>query len=177
MLAATPSTDLAVRCRAAVESDMRYVVATWRESWWSSNANRRLVGSQYHDRFDRIVLGGILAEPDTRVLIGCDEADPDTIVAYAVYTPGIPTLHWLYVREAHPATGEYLRRRGLAGVLATAMGVREGSGIAYTFRPTEHAHRRRKRHLGMEAALLEAAKARRVAVSYVPAHEFLSPRR
>ncbi len=176
---AAMSTDLAIRVRSAESSDMAYVASTWRDGWWGSNSNRRLSGRNYHPLFDRVVIAGILAERDTRVIVACDESDPDTIIAWACYTPGIPTLHWAYTREAHPATGEYLRRRGLFAVLMTTIGVREGGSMAYSFRPQEFGRNKmqgswwKRLRAAVEPALLDAARARRVAVSYVPVDEFL----
>lgn len=162
---------------------MPYVVSTWRASWWGASKNRRLRAADFKARFDQVVLAGILAEPTTRVLIGCDQSDPDTILAWIAYDPAIPTVHFAYTREAHPATGECLRRRGLFGVLMTAIGVREGGGLAYTMRPQEFrrhtAQGSRWRPIAnhMEPDLLDAARRQRVAVSYVPVEKWLGERR
>lgn len=160
-----------VRIRRAAPSDLAFIVDGWRNSWRLAQTNCRKPSDVYHHTFDRLVVHGILAEPDTTVIVACDQDEPDVLLGWLCYTPGVPTLHYAYVRAAG------LRRRGLFSVMVAAMGVSDGGALAYTFRPCEHASSYRRRPMGVEAGLLAAAERRGIATRYVPVAEFLGRKR
>lgn len=165
-LVEAPPLELDVRLRDAVEDDRSYILAKWRESWKLARANRRMSRGAYNAHFDDLVDRGILAQPDTRVLIACDVAQPDAILGWLCFTPGVPTVHYAYVRR--PCRGA-----GLLGLMLTVgVGVKEGGAFAYTFRPRERSHPQGK-DLGLEDGLVEAAHRRRMVVRFVPPGEFL----
>lgn len=157
--------ELDVRIRPAVDTDRNFVLAKWRDSWRLARTNRRLGPSAYNALFDRVVQEGIFAQPDTSVLVACDHGQPDAILGWICYAPGIPTVHFAYVRRE-------VRGLGIFGLLVTAIGVGEGGSLAYTFRPRERTHPQ-GRDLGMEDALVEAAMRRRIAVRYVEPGAFM----
>ena len=164
--------DLAVHIRNARSTDAAYIRTTFRESWGLNPENRRIPWRGLKPIFRDVVVDGVLAEPETRVLVGCVPHDPDVILCWAAFTPGlVTTIHWVYVRAE--LDGVYLRRRGLFGILLGAMGVRDGSDVAYTSRPQEHRAKEQSRRLGIEAALLGAADRHGIVAKYVPLSEWL----
>lgn len=172
MLTEGVDSSLDVRMRQIWETDLPYVLGKWRESWRLAKANRKTPGVDFHMKFDRVVIAGILQEPDTRVIVACDGASPDIILGWVCYTPGVPTLHYVYVRREHPVTKEPLRRRGLGDILVAAAGVRPDGVLVFTCRPREFAHPR-GRFLGVEQALLDVAKERGITARFVSADAWL----
>lgn len=164
---------LSVHLRAALDGDLNYVRATWREAWALAAENKRLPFRAYKPIFRSLVLDGVLAEPDTRILVACDPRAPDTILAWACYTPdrALPVVHFAYVRSQYEE--QPLRRRGLFGLLVAAMGIRDGGDCAYDFRPQEFAKRESNQRFGLEDALLDAALRHRIVARYTTPAQFL----
>lgn len=172
--AAVAVSDPHVRMRAPIDADRAFVQATWRESWKLASENRRSAWRTFKPYFRQLVVDGILAQPDTKLVIGCLPEDPGYIACWCCYTPGLPTVHYVYVR--HDVDGWEMRRRGLMAVMLSAIGVRDGGQVAYTFKPQEHSHEQDGRSFDIEQLLLKAAERRGVVARYVSPSEFMGRR-
>jgi hypothetical protein len=169
-----------IRLRPWSDEDRAYVLDSWRQSWRLSERCRRLSGSQYRDHFLTLVRDGILADPDTQVLLAVAESDPTWIWGWLCHTPGVvPTLHFGVTRRDIDVEGRPeplpLRRLRIFSTLVSAAGVR--SDLVYTSRPAERSHRQSSRKLGVEEGLLKAAKRAGITAVYRSAEEFLGRRR
>jgi hypothetical protein len=172
-VAAHRDPGLRVHLRVAQPSDENYIRSVWRESWALAAENKRLPFRAYKPIFRSLVADGVLAEPDTEIIVACDPADPDAILAWACYTPdrSLPVLHFAYVRSKHQ--GQPLRRRGVFGLLVAAIGIRDGGDVAYTSHCQEFAKRESNQRFGLEDALLDAALRHRIVARYTTPAEFL----
>lgn len=166
MEAAETAPDGTVRIRVVHPSDEAFIADTWRKSLRLSGRNRRRSIVEVNHEFDRDVRLGVLAEPDTKFAIACEAASPASILGWLCYTPGIPHVHYAYVRSEE-------RRQGLFRGLLAAIGVRDGGMLAYTGRPQEYAHRFSRRPAGAEEALLAKAGQCGILAKYLPVAEFL----
>ncbi len=94
--------DLPIRIRRVRDTDLGFVVDTWRQSFCNDS---------YLFKFNRDLyfrLMGLHANACIRagvVDVACDPSDEDTVLGWAARTG--KTLHYVYVREA-------LRRHGVA---------------------------------------------------------------
>lgn len=153
------------------ESDRPFVIDSWRNCWRNSQDCRRESPRAYSALFQDLVVEGVLEDSATRVLVLALEADPDSIVGWIAYAPGtVPTVHFAYVR-AKTRDGQSLRRAGLLNAMIHLAGVRDR--LAYTFRPAERPHPRDNRTLGIETALLDAAKRRGIDAIRMPVEDYL----
>lgn len=108
-----------VLVRPARESDVGYIVGTWRDSYASAPAVAGADRDAYRAEVARIV-SRLRATPEATLRVACDREDEDTLVGFAAFTGS--TLHYVYVR------GD-MRQMGIAKRLI------EGATIAhYTFR-------------------------------------------
>lgn len=147
------------------DTDEPFVLDSWRKSWRLSAEGKRGSPAAYHALFEDLVLRGVWLDDATRVLVVAVEADLNEIAGWVCYAPGsIPTIHYAIVRKRTLSGGAPLRRAGLFGAMIHLVGVRDR--LVYTFRPAEHAHGRDHRYLGVERALLDAAKRRGIVASY-----------
>ncbi len=157
------------RIRESRPSDLPYVVDSWRASWRHGGKNRRLPGEAYRGMFDELVVRGVLALPETRVLVSCDDVDDDVVLGWLCYAPGrIPTVHYGLVLGDHEHS---MRRRGVFTVLLAAAGVDDA--LVYTFRAPDRRHRWDRHRFDLEAALVAAGLARGITAHYVPVRDYL----
>lgn len=155
--------------RPATDDDTHYVLQSWCRSWKRSARCKRLSDRDYQPIFHSLVRQGVLAQPDTKVLIGAAEQDSSWIWSWLCYTPGlVPTVHYGIVRNViHDDEGPIrLRRLGIFTRLLAAAGVT--SELVYTFQPADH---------WIEPELVLAAKDAGVMVRFRPVDEFLKMRR
>lgn len=109
--------------RGPRSSDQAYLASTWVRSM-TGVAHRKLgpnggaLGRQIDSVFDRA---------DTRALIRHAPGDMDRIYGWIVHVegPGVPVIHYCYVRK------EY-RGKGIATQLLTAIGVKPDVACVYT---------------------------------------------
>lgn len=154
------------RIRPSTPADLPYVVGSWRESWRGARECHRLRESVYRGIFDELVVRGVLALPETRVTVACDDGDDDVLLGWVCYAPGrVPVVHYGVVRH------DGVRGRGLFAVLVAAAGVT--TRMAYTFHPPVRRHRWDRRSRDPEPALLEAAARRGIAAVYEPVRDYL----
>lgn len=173
---ATPPIRLHIR--DAMEQDRAYILDSWRMGWRLSDACRRLKSSAYASVFRDRVANGVLAQPDTRVLVGCSRDDTAWIWAWLCYTPGpVPTVHFAVTRPRIDLEAQRveLRRLGFLKLMLAAAGVRDE--LVYTFRPAERSNDTSKKILNAEAGLLEGAAAVGITAVHLPVGQFLSQRR
>ena len=160
------------------EADKAYILDSWRLGWRLSESCKRDRDGQYERHFRDTVREGVLAQPDTRVLVGCCQADPSWIWSWCCYTPGtIPTIHFLVVRpfvDTLDGGRTGLRRIGIATRMLAAVGVRDE--LVYTFRPAERTNRTGPK-LHLESGLLAAARRDGITAVYRSVERFLKTRR
>lgn len=177
MTDATPTEHPPARVfpRPMREGDEAFVIDTWRNTWRLSNEARRETPRGYHAIFEDLVIRGVLADPDSRVLVIAVESDPNEIAGWISYAPGtIPTVHYAFVRKFTKSTRQPLRRAGLLGAMVHLAGVRDR--LVYTFRPSERTHPKDNRTLGIERALLDAAKRKGITAIHRSALDYLGRR-
>lgn len=179
-LAQAPQPRVRVVFRPAEHADLPYILDSWRLGWRLSEECRRMRGREYMAVFADTVRNGVMAQPDTRFLVGCSEGDRSWIWCWLCYTPGpVPTIHYAVVRpyvESEVGGRVELRRIGLFTRMLAAAGVRRE--LVYTFRPTERKNETSKKPMGVEAGLLAAAKRDGITAVFLPvAEQFLKPRR
>lgn len=183
MTAAAPSPSprptIRIQFRDAEAGDEAYILDSWRLGWRLSQTCKRDDGTSFARRFKDIVRDGVLAQPDTRVLVGCCTADPSWIWSWCCYTPGaIPTIHFVVVRpfvDALDGDRTPLRRAGIATRMLAAVGVRDE--LVYTFRPAERTNPTSKVRLNLESGLLAAARRDGITAVYRSVERFLKTRR
>jgi GNAT superfamily N-acetyltransferase len=95
--------------RAARESDMGFVVDTWRQSFRDESYLFKFNRDLYF-RLMGMHVGGLMKTGEIRV--ACNPADEDTIIGFAAHTGR--ELHYVYVREA-------LRKHGVARALIESL--------------------------------------------------------
>lgn len=180
---------LRITIRPAVPEDLGYILDSWRLGWRLSDRCRSLKGRDARLVFDDLVLGGVLKEPDTAILIadaislgGVPFAAHEgyaPICGWLCHTPGaIPTVHWCAVKaNVATAGGEWveMRGRGIATRLLAAAGVRDD--LVFTFRPSERTSRSSAKPLNAAARLLAAVQAMGISAVYRDAEVFLGRRR
>lgn len=168
-----------IQFREGEAGDLPYVLDSWRLSWRLSPTCARDQAGAYAFRFAAVVRDGVLAQPDTRLLVGCCLTDPGWIWSWLCYTPGaIPTVHFAVVRphvEARDGTRTPLRRIGLLTRMLAAAGVREE--LVYTFRPAERSNKTSRAPLHAEEGLTAAARRVGLTAVYLPVGRFLRNRR
>ena len=161
---------LRVDLRPSRTSDLPYVLNAWSKHWRSTPACSRLSSAQYAAYFDAMVRRGLMALPDTQLLIGSAESDPDWVWCWLCYTPGlVPTLHYAATRRDIPVRGGVplpLRGLGMFRMLVQAAGV--AGELVYTFKPARSED---------EQGLLSAADGADIDARYRSVEEFLSMRR
>ncbi len=172
MVAPAPiAPELKVRIRGVTESDVPYIDSTFQATWLLSNRNRRLSRGEFGARYSHVVTDGLFKLPDTRIIVACDEEDPDLILGWLCYTPGTPTIHYAFTRGGNPNVT--MRRQGIMVAMLAVAGVRDGSSFAYTFHPQDRSHRQNNERTHLEAKLLAAASRRRIVARYVSIESFL----
>lgn len=157
MTAAAPQSTqplLRFELRPAIESDMPYVLNSWRRSW-------RPPGRPADDAFALAVRRGVLAQPDTQIVCAVAEYNPHRIWGWLCSTPGlVPVVHYVLVRPAdawvEDSDEQLLRGHGIAWALLAASGVTRE--LVYTFRPRSADE--------IEAKLLAACRRRGVTAIY-----------
>jgi hypothetical protein len=117
--------------RAAVASDVPFILDSWLRSFRSSPWAGVVRNDDYHETYRRTV-EGLLAR-GARIRVLAEEADPARIVAWCAseQADGAPVVHYLLTRP-----GGRWRRRGAARHLLAELG---GPGY-YTFRTPDAAH-------------------------------------
>lgn len=108
-------------------TDQGYIASSWAKSIlrgthaWERHGTAR-TGHQIHRLIDQV-----LDRKDTRALLRVKPNDPDTILAWLLYTegPGVPLLHYTYTRADE-------RQKGYAGELLHRIGVRRDGGLVCT---------------------------------------------
>jgi GNAT superfamily N-acetyltransferase len=109
--------------RGPRSSDQAFIASTWVRSM-SGVGGRKLgrdgglVAKRIDDVFDR---------GDTRALVRHAAGDQDRIMGWVVYVdgPGVPVIHYTYVRKEH-------RGKGVAAELLTAAACRRDKALVYT---------------------------------------------
>lgn len=175
-----PPPAVRVVFRAAEQGDLAYILDSWRLGWRLSEECRRMKGREYAAVFADTVRNGVMAQPDTRFIVGCHEGDRSWIWCWLCYTPGpVPTIHYAVVRphvDSDTGARTELRRIGLFTRMLAAAGVRRE--LVYTFRPTERKNETSKKPMGVEAGLLKAARRDGISAVFLPvAEQFLKLRR
>lgn len=117
-----------VQIRSWRESDLAFVMDTWRSSFRSSSELHK-VSPEAYAKFMARYIGKLLREPGASLFIACDPQDEDTILGYAAMTGA--ALHYVYVRDT-------VRSHGVARAL-----LEEAPVHTYTLR-TEAGDRRLK---------------------------------
>lgn len=111
--------------RGPRKTDQGYVASTWVRSM-SGCANRPL--GEKGGALGRLV-DQVLERDDTRALIRHAAGDQDRILGYVVHCegPGVPTVHYVYVRDSY-------REQGIATELLTAIGAQKTKALVFTCR-------------------------------------------
>lgn len=113
--------------RGPRSTDQGYITKSWSKSilrgthaWERHGAARS--GHQINDLIDRT-----LDRKDTRVLIRCKPQDIDAIYGFVVFVdaPGVPIIHYLFVRSDE-------REKGIAGELLHQIGVKRDGSVVCT---------------------------------------------
>ena len=112
-----PAEPVPFAIRPARPEDAAFIFGSWLENFWRESPwAARLTARTFFGPpppappgGHRAVVVAVLAR--ARVLVACDLADPDEIVGYFVFEPGV--AHWLYVKKA-------LRGFGVARALLAA---------------------------------------------------------
>jgi hypothetical protein len=106
------------RIRAAVDTDLPLIFATWLKGARTSRIAYGVPGRAYHPG-QREVVEGLLAEHGA--LVACDPEDEDVIWGWCC-VGGEPcrALHWIFVKY-------YLRGAGVARALLEAAGLDRGT--------------------------------------------------
>lgn len=102
-----------VALRPLAETDRAYVVSTWQHNYADAAG---VVGAEREAW--RVEVGRMLAAllaGGAACVVACDDADPDTIVGWAIASRATKTLHFVYVRAE-------LRGTGIARQLVEAVG-------------------------------------------------------
>jgi hypothetical protein len=132
---AAPQAELEISISPVRETDMGYVLGSWREALKLTPANKRMPWGAFK-RAVMPALAAIMASPSTKVIGAYVE---DEIVGWAALdlSRRIPTLHWIHTR--YHAGGVDWRRRGIAGELLLALKL--GPRLVYTHRGPKPRHR------------------------------------
>lgn len=111
--------------RGPRKTDQGFVASTWVRSM-SGCANRPL--GVRGGNIGRLV-DQVLERSDTRALIRHAAGDTDRILGWVAFVegPGVPVIHYTYVRAEH-------RGKGIAEQLLTAAGCRRDKALVYTCR-------------------------------------------
>lgn len=82
--------------RAAVESDLAFIMSTWLRGLRYGNSWFKLIDKEaYYSKYT-VVLNNLLRS--SVVAVACLIDDPNVVVGYAVVSP--ETLHWVYVKKS-----------------------------------------------------------------------------
>lgn len=161
--------------RNATADDDGYIADSWRQSWRLAERNRNLRGADYARKFDALVRRGVLAQHDTRFVVGCAPDHRDEIWCWLCYTPGdVPTVHFAVTKHATESLDRSPRRLGFLTRMLAAAGIR--ASLVYTFRPAERIHRSRRAPIHAERGLVEAAQRAGINATYRSVEEFLAHR-
>lgn len=156
------------RIRPSVASDLPYVVETWSRNWHLGRETRRMPLVHYRAVFEDLVVRGVLSLPDTRVVVSCDDDDPDVILGWCCYTPDrVPVVHYALVGRP----GARVRQRGIFAVMLATIGVT--TRVAYTFHPPDRRHHYDRKRFDMESTLIEAGKRHGITAVHIPVADFL----
>lgn len=120
------TTEYPPHIRGPRQSDQGYVASTWmRQLKLEDPESAR--GSRYGD-VGRMV-DAVFDRGDTRALIRHAPGDRDAIYGWVVFVegPGVPLVHFCYIRREH-------RGRGYASQLLSAIGIRPTTAYVYTCR-------------------------------------------
>lgn len=157
------------RVRDSAPGDLPYVIDSWRESWRVGSRNRRLPRPAYNGLFDELVVRGVFALPETRVMVSCDDQAEDVVLGWVCYEPGsIPTVHYAVVLGERAVS---MRRRGIFTTLLAAIGVRDA--MVYTFRPPDHRHWWDRKKRDLEGDLVKAGKQHGITAHYHSVRDYL----
>jgi len=110
--------DVPVIIRAMRETDLAFVVDTWRRSYTEESWLSRFDKDVYFKLMGRHI-GMLTREPAAQVRIACDVEDEDAIVGFAVITG--PELHYVYVRGGKDTS---MRHMGIARKLLDGVEIR-----------------------------------------------------
>lgn len=82
-------------------SDIAFIYSTWLKNLYFGNSWFRSIERKvYFDKY-KLVLDRVLQR--STVLVCCLTDDPDVVLGYVVYEPGI--LHWIYVKKGFRRLG------------------------------------------------------------------------
>ena len=93
--------DPGLKIRPSEQSDYSFLIAAWlnnyrRESYFAARITDKVFFHHHHDIVERLLAR-------SRVLVACVPDDPNEIIGYIVWEPGI--LHWTYVKKAFRKLG------------------------------------------------------------------------
>lgn len=118
---------LPVRIREHRDTDLAFVVDTWRRSFSAESTLSRFDKDVYFKLVARHIRD-LTHEPGATLRIACDEQDEDAIVGFACVTG--PELHYVYVRGGKETSmrGHGVARAMLDGLAIASYACRTSAG-------------------------------------------------
>lgn len=108
---------LPVRIREHRDTDLAFVVDTWRRSFGDESKLARLSADLYFKVMARHIKA-LSHEPGAKIRIACDEQDEDAIIGFACVTGD--ELHYVYVRGGGETS---MRGFGVAKALLSGLSI------------------------------------------------------
>jgi GNAT superfamily N-acetyltransferase len=117
-----------LKLREMEEKDKNFLMSSWLRSFKGSYYAGPIQNDMYWKVYQN-VLERILRRKDVIVSIACNPKNPGQIFGYLVLeeTERMPTVHWIYVKQA-------FRGFGIAKTLLEQLGVAKDTEFYYTFK-------------------------------------------
>ncbi len=100
--------EIKVVLRSPHQADKNFVLSTWLKGQRFGNIHFRAIPSDaYYEKQTELIMD-ILSTPGIRMTIACDEARPEWIIGFAVFSQD--EIYWIHVRSDY-------RKRGIGKLL------------------------------------------------------------